>query len=62
MTDLTTLQSLRARGECYGAGSGREVHRCRKCTADKGPVRSNARPHDGDMTPYEWKEKTDDQA
>ena len=30
-----------------------EHWRCPSCTARLGPVRSNARPHNGDMTPYE---------
>lgn len=27
--------------------------RCAKCTAELGPVKSNARPADGDMRPYQ---------
>ena len=30
-----------------------EHWRCHSCTARLGPIRSNAKPHNGDMTPYE---------
>lgn len=30
-----------------------EIARCAKCTAELGPVHSNARPANGDMSPYE---------
>jgi len=28
--------------------------RCGACTERLGPVKSNARPHSGDTSPYEW--------
>ncbi len=34
--------------ECTG-----EAVRCAKCTAEIGSVQSNARPSDGDMSPYQ---------
>lgn len=39
--------------DMIGHGLDRELHRCRKCTEAKGAVQSNARPHDGDMRPYQ---------
>lgn len=35
-------------------GLDREHFRCARCTEVLGPARSNARPHDGDMSRYEW--------
>lgn len=31
-----------------------DIGRCKKCTETHGPCLSNARPHDGNMKPYEW--------
>jgi len=30
-----------------------EHYRCARCTEELGPVHSNARPYNGDMSPYE---------
>lgn len=36
-----------------GMGLDHETFRCRRCTEELGPVRSNAKPWDGDMSRYE---------
>lgn len=35
------------------SGLEREHYRCHACTDSKGPAQSNAKPHDGDMRPYQ---------
>ena len=42
----------------YG-GLEEEIWRCQPCTDRLGPVTSNARPHDGDMRPYQGLFPTD---
>lgn len=40
-------------------GLSHEAYRCRSHTRSVGPIQSNARPHDSDMSPYQgifWEE------
>lgn len=37
-----------------GMGLDHEQFRCGPCTERLGPAQSNARPADGDMSPYQW--------
>src|ERR1700761_8457696 len=39
--------------DMVGMGLDHERYRCSLCTERLGPVQSNARPHDGDMAPYQ---------
>lgn len=39
--------------DMIGMGLDHEHWRCRRCTDLLGPVASNARPYDGDMSPYQ---------
>jgi rubredoxin len=39
--------------DMVGYGLDHERHRCETCTLRYGPVRSNARPYNGDMRSYE---------
>ena len=39
--------------DMIGMGLDRERHRCALCTESLGPAQSNARPHDGDLSPYQ---------
>jgi len=39
--------------DMVGMGLDHEILRCAECTQRLGPAESNARPYDGNMTPYQ---------
>lgn len=45
--------STAAMYDMVGMQLDHEHFRCASCTRELGPVQSNARPSDGDMTPYQ---------
>jgi len=50
---MSSVGSSAAIYDFASCGLDHEHFRCVPCTEKIGPVQSNARPHDGDMSPYQ---------